>query len=49
MKANGYWIETGADLKGADLEGENVTHTKLTVANLIEMLQFEAQIKEPSN
>jgi hypothetical protein len=49
MKANGYWIESGADLNSADLEGENVTHTKLTVTNLTEMLQFEAQIKETSN
>ena len=49
MKANGYWIESGADLNGADLEGENVAHTNLTVTNLTEMFQFEAQGKEVSN
>ena len=49
MKANGYWIESGADLNGANLEGENVAHTNLTVTNLTEMFQFEAQGKEVSN
>jgi hypothetical protein len=34
MEVNGYRIEPGAILRGA---------------NLIEMLQFEAQIKETSN
>jgi hypothetical protein len=34
MEVNGYKIEPGANLSGA---------------NLIEMLQFEAQIKETSN
>ena len=39
MEVNGYKIEPGANLNGANLEESNLT----------EMLQFEAQIKETSN
>jgi len=39
MEVNGYRVESGADVQGADLAS----------SNLSELLQFEVQIKETSN